>query len=81
MEFDWMTAWRPADAGERAVRGRKAMAEGEVKARARLMHNLGWDRKRAARRIAANVRWEYEIAGKSPLSDARVKAIIEEVFG
>lgn len=81
MAFDWMTAEVAAGATERAAQGRKRVAEGEIRARARVMRSLGWGRERAERRLVANQKWEFEVAGTPPLVESEVHVIVDEVFG
>lgn len=80
MPFDWLQSPAPAVIASRGGAARKRMTEDEVRARAGLLRRLGRDQAQATRRCLANLAWGYELAGKRPLTDNEVKALVAAVY-
>jgi hypothetical protein len=78
--FDWLQSRVPPAVAGRGAAARKRMTEDEVRTRAGLLRRLGRDQAQATRRCLANLAWGYEGAGKRPLTDAEVKAIVAAVY-
>ena len=61
--------------------GRRIATENDVRARAQLMRRLGYAKSDAIHRCLGNLAWAFSVAGKPPVSPARVRSIVAEVYG
>ena len=80
MSFDYLVSKIPDQVRKRAPASNKRMHEEEIRYRAALYRRLGRDKDTAVQRCLAHLAWTYEIAGKSPVSDREVKALVEAVY-
>ena len=80
MAFDWMSSPVPTHIHESGAARFKAMQAQDVRERAALLRRLGHSRAYAEFRCRRNVAWAFEVAGKSLLSDADLKAVVGEVY-
>ena len=80
MPFCWLDedgeAARPDSDDERRV-----ATENDVRARAQLMRRLGYAKSDAVHRCMGNLAWAFSVAGRPPVSPARVRSIVAEVYG
>ncbi|MCA9541807.1 MAG: hypothetical protein KC620_23080 [Myxococcales bacterium] len=76
MAFDWMHVDHPP-----RPEAARAQAERTLRAQARLLRRLGHTPAYTLSRCRANLAWEYEVAGKPPLTDAEVEALVASVHG
>ena len=76
MPFDWMHAPHPA-----APEAHRAQTERALREQAALLRRLGYSKKQATARCKANLDWEYDTAGKPPLSPRQINAVMKSVYG
>ncbi len=74
--FDWMESPPQPRRPERTLAGLQT----EIRARARLLAALGFDRARIQTRITGELWWEYELVGK-PRALAELPALVAEGCG
>ena len=73
--FSWMSVKRaPVNAA-----AREAMYRRELEERAALLFRLGYSKKRAQKRLQANVSWDFELHDK-PKHLSEIDRIVDEVF-
>ena len=78
MPFEWMHT-----SGETSQRSTVSSSESytkDVRARAELLHRLGYDQAYALHRCLGNVAWAFSKQGKPPLSPAQVRKIVAGVY-
>ena len=76
MPFDWM---HPKN-GQRPSR-REDVYRQELKERAALLYRLHYSAAQAKTRLAANVRWDYEVGrAKPPVPISDVASIVDTVY-
>ena len=80
MPFCWLDedseSARP-DGGEK----RRLATENDIRARAQLMRRLGHPKTDAVHRCMGNLAWAFSVSGQPPVSPARVRKIVAEVYG
>lgn len=76
MAFDWMHV-PPHPSGDAHHR----QTEQAVRDRAAMLRRLGYDQPYVTARAHADLAWEYECTGTSPLDAKEVDALIARVFG
>ncbi len=74
--FDWMQSPPQSRRPERTLAGLQT----EIRARARLLAALGFDRARIQTRITSELWWEYELVGK-PRALTELPALVAEACG
>ena len=79
MPFPWLHPSIPATYRATFARTAEAAALRELEDRAALLHRLRYSKARAAERLRANLRWEFELQGPPKLIE-RVDAIVEAVY-
>lgn len=80
MAFDWLESDVPATLRNQGAAKFKAQQEDEVRARAGLLRRLGYPKSYAESRCLRNLAWAFEGAGKAPLTQAEVKALVAAAY-
>ena len=80
MAFDWLESDVPAALRTQGAAKFKAQQEDEVRVRAGLLRRLGYSKSYAESRCLRNLAWAFEGAGKAPLTQAEVKALVAAAF-
>jgi hypothetical protein len=80
MNFPWWEPKIPARARATAAARRETMYLRELEERAALLKRLQYSRDRCRQRLAANVRWDFELH-KAPAFLARIDAIVDAAYG
>jgi hypothetical protein len=80
MPFDWLNSKVPAEIVAQGADKFRAQQESEIRERSALLRRLGHSRAYTELRVRRNVAWAFENAGKSPLSDTQIKALVGEIY-
>lgn len=80
MTFDWMQSHVPASVIAAGGAKFKVQTVSEIRERAGLLRRLGHSKAYAELRCRRNLMWAYEAAGKAPLTDTEVKALVAEAY-
>ncbi len=75
MPFDWLHPKRVAP------RGRSAMYRRELEERAALLYRLGFPKRQARARLAANVAWDFEVGGGGSAPPVKeIDAVVDAIY-
>lgn len=80
MVFPWHVPYANPELTKHAKDRAVTVLRDEIKARARILHRLGYPEADVVKRLGSYTEWDFELTGSSPIK-SEIPKIVKEVFG